>query len=400
MSYEQVVYALKQLQNEHFSIAFDIPPDDPFSGVAQEILTLAASYAKRIELFAKIHSLSAELSKGVLLEDVLSRAYQAFRTVIPYSRLACALISEDGASLQLVWAHSSNPGNMRLTKGFQAALANSSLLQILADGEPRIINDLAVYLKRKPDSTSTRLMLAEGIRSSLTCPLVVDGKPVGFLFFSSKRRNTYQGAHLDSFKRIAQLISIYIDKSRLYQDIHDQNRTLQSTQEDLRQKSMHDTLTGLYNRGAILDLVQNAIHQAALDETRVGIMMIDVDYFKRVNDIFGHLAGDEALRNVAHAIRSAVRDYDRVGRYGGEEFLLLLSAPSDAAVDAIAARIHEKVGEIAPLPATRPVHLSVSIGIAVKAARDVDIDQLIEAADNALYRAKEAGRGCSIRHDG
>jgi len=400
LSYEQIVFALQQLQKEHFSIAFDIPPEDPFAGVASEILSLASLYAKRMTQWQQINALSTEISKGVLLEDVLNRTYHTLHTIIPYSRLGCAMFTDDETELQLVWARAENMGNMRLIQGYKASIAQSSLQQILASGEPRIINDLVAHLKSHPQSDATQRIVQEGIRSSLTCPLIVEGKPVGFLFFSSKQKNTYQDVHLDMFKRIALLISIFIDKSRLYQDIHNLNQALLSTQEDLLQKSMYDSLTGLYNRGAILDLLRNAIHKAQRCQTRLGIMMIDVDYFKKVNDTYGHQAGDEVLRRVALAIKSAVREYDELGRYGGEEFLLLLADPTDELIDAIAARIHEQVGAASFAEGAGPARLAVSIGIAVAGPQALTVDALIAQADGALYRAKEAGRGRSMRSGG
>ena len=139
--------------------------------------------------------------------------------------------------------------NVKLKGGYTAKMAGSSLQQILETGHPRILNDLETYLAEHPNSAPTKLIVEEGMRSSLTCPLTAQGKPVGFLFFTSMEKNTYQSIHQDTFLQIAGQISIMIEKSRLYQQLYELNQKLLLAQRALEHQTTHDALTGIYNRG-------------------------------------------------------------------------------------------------------------------------------------------------------
>lgn len=169
------------------------------------------------ELYALLE-LMHEINMGLLFDQVLERAYETLRLVLPYNRLSVALIDDDGLTARARWARSDNP-DMKLRQGYAGSLEGSSLRGIIASGEPRIINDLPAYLETHPDSASTQMMVAEGIHSSLTCPLISMGKPIGFMFFSSRESDTYKDAHIDIFKLIAGHLSVVLEKSHLYQQI-------------------------------------------------------------------------------------------------------------------------------------------------------------------------------------
>ena len=128
--------------------------------------------------------------------------YDEFRGFIPYERIGFALVEDDGQTVRAVW-NKSDLSRTYLKRGYSASLEGSSLQEIIDTGHPRIINDLEAYLENKPQSKSTRLIVKEGFRSSLTCPLIINGVPVGFIFFSGQQPNTYRGEHINTFSRIA-----------------------------------------------------------------------------------------------------------------------------------------------------------------------------------------------------
>ena len=162
-----------------------------------------------------------------------------------------------------------------------------------------------------------------------------------------------------------------------------------------------DTKTGLLNAGTWEREAATEVARAVRTRTSLAVALIDIDHFKAVNDSFGHLAGDRALRTVARALAIPLRDYDLVGRFGGEEFALLL--PQTKALDAyrIAERIRTHIGSM-PITVSddagaEPVRLSISIGVAALGAQwdsssGTQLTELLAAADGALYQAKRGGR--------
>jgi len=169
------------------------------------------------ELYALLQ-LTRDINMGLLLDEVLEKAYAMLQPILPYDRLSLALIDDDGQVVRARWAKSNHP-EILLPPGYRGWLRNSSLKDIIASGAPRIINDLLAYLNAHPGSDATRLMVAEGIRSSLTCPLISMGKPIGFMFFSSRSVDTYKHVHVEIFKLIAGHLSIVVEKSDLYQKV-------------------------------------------------------------------------------------------------------------------------------------------------------------------------------------
>ena len=163
---------------------------------------------------------------------------------------------------------------------------------------------------------------------------------------------------------------------------------------ELRHQALHDALTGLPNRALIVDRVEQVIARARREPLAIGVLFVDLDDFKDINDSFGHHQGDELLRAVAARLRSALRPSDSVGRLGGDEFVVLVGGSSlDAGPELVAERVLEVLREPFSLPGLGGVELSVraSIGLAVGARASAD--ELLRDADVALYQAKQAGGG-------
>jgi two-component system cell cycle response regulator len=161
--------------------------------------------------------------------------------------------------------------------------------------------------------------------------------------------------------------------------------------EEIRFQADHDGLSGLWNRTAIMALLERELHRGARSRISTGVLMIDVDHFKNVNDTHGHLTGDAVLKEVAHRITLAMRSYDFVGRYGGEEFLAVLSNCSQDDLHTVAERIRRSVAEAAICTETANVAITVSIGGVATSNATPDLE-LLSAADSALYAAKRDGR--------
>ncbi|OKA06236.1 GGDEF domain-containing protein [Amycolatopsis regifaucium] len=158
-----------------------------------------------------------------------------------------------------------------------------------------------------------------------------------------------------------------------------------------------DGKTGVLNAHAWHLLSERALSSAARTKSKLGVLMLDLDHFKQVNDVYGHLAGDVVLKAVATTISEHVRDYDSVGRFGGEEFVVLLPGATETEVIPVAERVRQAVMalevEVATASGPRIVRgLSVSIGVAVYPSGGTVLERLLHVADTALYQAKNSGR--------
>jgi diguanylate cyclase (GGDEF)-like protein len=172
--------------------------------------------------------------------------------------------------------------------------------------------------------------------------------------------------------------------------------TLQNEQlkarEELHLRATHDGLTGLWNRVAILEMLQREFELSARTGTTLGLIMLDVDHFKQVNDRHGHLTGDLVLVEIAARMQQAVRSYDLVGRYGGEEFLVVSPDCDLTQVQMCAERIRASVAGKPVSADSALVEVTVSAGVALLSSLADTEREALAAADNALYRAKAEGR--------
>ena len=180
----------------------------------------------------------------------------------------------------------------------------------------------------------------------------------------------------------------------------DLQERLLAAQEALRIEATHDHLTGLANRRMIMHHLTREVNRARHEGGTVAVALADLDHFKAVNDEHGHAAGDSVLFETASRMQAAVRAYDFIGRYGGEEFLLVLPGADAVTGQAIAERVRARVAE-EPVRAglATPLCVSVSVGVACTGGAGLEPNALIAAADAALYRAKAKGRN-RIEADG
>lgn len=166
-----------------------------------------------------------------------------------------------------------------------------------------------------------------------------------------------------------------------------------SAHEELRVLATRDSLTATWNRRVILEQVGQELTRAQRKQAGLSLAMVDIDHFKRVNDTYGHLCGDEVLREVSSRLAASLRPYDAVGRFGGEEFLVVMAECSDAEARAVGARLCACVSERPIAWHDDSISLTVSVGVATAYdTKGLSVENLIRVADDALYRAKSAGR--------
>ena len=173
-------------------------------------------------------------------------------------------------------------------------------------------------------------------------------------------------------------------------ELHDE---LLQARDRLQYQASHDAMTGIWNRAAVQEILQAEVARAQREKMPAGILLLDLDHFKQINDQHGHLAGDSVLREAARRMKSRLRAYDSVGRYGGEEFLVVL--PGCDQVSAVNRGERLRLAICEKRFAVPEGELSVTISVGATATSPQgggEIDSLLRAADAALYRAKEAGR--------
>ncbi len=211
------------LRDGEFHPEVPILHEDEVGRLGEAILDLGDYLEERYRELEALSTVTAEMNRGVLLDEVLEHVYVSFRSIIPYDRIGFALLTPDRNRLTAHWARS-EAETTEIRRGYSQPMAGSSLEHVLATGRPRILNDLEAYLAGKPASDSTKRIVAEGMLSSLTCPLITPDGPVGFIFFSSIEKGTYRNAHVALFEQIAGQLAAVLEKSRLYEDLLELNK--------------------------------------------------------------------------------------------------------------------------------------------------------------------------------
>jgi two-component system cell cycle response regulator len=164
-----------------------------------------------------------------------------------------------------------------------------------------------------------------------------------------------------------------------------------SSRDQLRFEASHDAQTGLYNHGAIVEILRKEVSRAQREKTHLGVIMMDLDRFKSVNDQHGHMAGDAVLKEVARRLQSSVRAYDSVGRFGGEEFIVVAPGCGAGTAKALAERLRQCVEAEVIKHQTITISITASLGVSCAGGGN-GADNILRAADEALYRAKMEGR--------
>ncbi len=194
--------------------------------------------------------------------------------------------------------------------------------------------------------------------------------------------------------RITLLNTIGIQVGLLYKRLK-MEEELRRSYDKMKQIAMYDELTQIMNRRSLFRHLHREWARASRKNTEISILLMDIDFFKKINDSYGHQVGDAVLRELASRIKDSVRPYDGLGRYGGEEFLLVLSECSIKEAVKVAERIRQVISSTPFTIGDLKLFITISIGIAATSNPTVETpDELIRKADIALYRAKNSGRNC------
>ncbi len=240
--YLEVIERLKQGEYQQ---TLSIDPDDELAQLGFALQDLADALQRQQRRASNLASITNRITAGLTLNEILEKVYDDFRELVPYNRIGLALIQPDGETICAEWAKSDGR-QVLLRHGYCGSLVNSSLGHIMRTGEPRILNDLREYLRHKPESESTRLIVEEGYQSSLTFPLIAENRPVGFIFFTSAEPYTYQHTHVDALLQLTQQLSIIVEKGRLVTELANQKRAIERQNHELRHvNELKNTFVGI-----------------------------------------------------------------------------------------------------------------------------------------------------------
>jgi two-component system cell cycle response regulator len=310
-------------------------------------------------------------------------------------------MSEEITSRGRVLIAEDDPVSRRMLQAFLAKWGYD--VEVAADGRE------ALAALEQPSAPQLAVLdwMMPGVEGPQVCQKVrqLTGRPYTYILLLTAR-----GQKDDLLRGLASGADDYLTKPfdsqelrarlRVGERILELERNLIAAREELRFRATHDVLTGIPNRAAVLEAAQRECSRQLREGGSLSVLILDLDHFKSINDTYGHLCGDEVLREVARRIVACVRTYDTVGRYGGEEFLVVAPTTDGAGALALGERIRQSIEEPAIKTDAGPIKVTASCGVARNnCSHRLSIAALLKLADDALYRAKASGRNrCELAH--
>ncbi len=342
-----------------------IKKNSPFTQDEKEVLIeLARELSSRINITEVDMYHSAQLKRA----EAINKLTTVFATSLRLrdSLKEILLSIQDTFRFDRTSLYLSDPKTNEITEGYSVDLSGEfKTLEIMAN--------IKKELSDEASNSDIRLMI----------PLSVQGKNLGFMCFDNVlSRTPIKKEEVLSLKQFSQQIALAIDNARLF--------------EKVQELSNYDDLTGLALRRFFKENLAQEVYRSKRFNLMFSIILLDIDHFKKINDTYGHLFGDEALKAVSNVIKSSLRQTDIPCRYGGDEMVILLPRTSGEEARHISARLLKKVKEIeipSNLSGGKVVKLTISQGIAVYPTDSEDVNELFKCADEALYHVKQGGRG-------
>ena len=339
------------------------------AALAIENARLYEQETRRVRELHALHSATQALLSTLDLEALLVQILDAAQQAIPLAeQSALYLLAPETGTLEV-----------RASIGFKAPriqkVSGQSLSQYLSQAveekRPLMVNHIA------PEEQITSLD-GTGIRCALIAPLMHSQTVLGVLSLTGTRPYIFQDSDLRLLNSFAVTATTALNNATLYAEV----QRLATT----------DSLTGLYNRHRFFELGEHEIHRFQRFHDSLSAIMLDLDNFKEINDIYGHASGDRVLESVAERARASVRLIDILGRYGGDEFCILLPNADLSEARCIAERIRQAIFDEKIMTEHGEVLLSISLGVAQAGAETQSLADLLARADAALYSAKQSGR--------
>ena len=339
-----------------------------------QIEDLAQKYiARKLEgIYAATQALLTTLNLEGLLNQILDAATNA----IPAAHKGTFhLIAKDTGELIMRATLGYGENNPRIQR-ISTQSSRGYVAQSVRTRQPLLISK--IERGNLPDDLSEKVEELEFPQSAIVAPLILEGDVVGAVSLESNIKSAFSQSDLSLLVSFAATVTAAIRNAELHSEV--------------QKLAITDSLTNLYNRRGLFELGEREIDRAHRFGRHLTAIMGDIDYFKQVNDSFGHSVGDEVLKLIAEALTSSVRKVDVVGRYGGDEFVVLLPEIDIEAGLVVAERLRECVKAKVYKTPIAQVAVSISLGITGITDDTQDLKSLLERADHALYKAKASGR--------
>lgn len=346
--------------------------------LALENARLYAETRRRATQFEALYEVGRAMASTLSLPEILGRISDAVSNLLRARSMSLRLLSPDGQQLTRVTGYNLSDATLQQAEELGVdAEANPSLVAV-REKRPVVVANLAE--EEGPYAPWLAVARQLEYRGFLAVPLVVQDRSVGCLNLYLAEPYEVGGEEVRMLTTLASQAAISIENARLF--------------EETRQLAITDPLTGLANHRQFYDQLAREFRRAQRYGRPLTLLMLDLDRFKQFNDRFGHLAGDQALRETAEVLRQNTRSVDILARYGGEEFAAILPETEIGRALVQADRMRRAVAThpLAGMEGTAAENVTVSIGIASLAPTMRRIEDLVQAADQALYRAKDQGR--------
>ncbi len=349
--------------------------DDKVVMVSRDITESINSNSREREqrtLANALKSTASLVNSSMEIDEVLTRIITAVSEVVPLDAATIILIGERG-KLTCV-GRSDIPGFHKKFERMNQLSINDvqTLRTIKRTGQPLFIPDVTLY------PAWTDIADENPTRSFLGCPIKIKGKVAGFLTLDSVQPGFYTKEHVDRLQSFVDLAGTAIENANL--------------QREAQKMAISDELTGLFNRRGLMDLGRREVDRAKRFHHPLSVAILDMDNFKAINDTYGHVAGDQLLNQIADCCRASFREIDIIGRYGGDEIVVLLIENDLQQAYQIADRFRQSIAAGVFRTDAGNLTTTVSIGVAELNNQIENLTQLIDQADRALYLAKEGGR--------
>lgn len=339
---------------------------------AQAALAIVASQTRerlqsRISLLDALYRISQLASEGKDLGSTLEAILQVAQETIPRGQCAILLVDENREVLRI---RASN-GYAEGVQEMAIPLGHGITGRCASTGQTIVVDDLAL--------DESYISGVTGARSEVAVPLLVGGRAIGVLNAESTRLGAYREGDVRTLSVVAQQAAVVLRSAKL--------------QQETRRLAITDPLTGLHNRRYFVNQLDEHLARAERYGERLGLLLLDSDHLKAVNDQHGHHAGDRVLQKISAALRGILRDSDEVARIGGDEFAVLLLQADEPLAVGIARRLKQRLREaVLAAEGGEVIAISCSVGIALFPDHAADSKALLRAADLALYNAKACGR--------